>query len=357
MTTRNSYWDLVWSAPRIKGYFDVINGTCFEVIVQNEDQVELSFKRMWDHSLEGKFVPLNIDKRFILLRGSSGFYSYGIYEHLQGWPDFDMSETRITFKLRKDNAFMVHQFACGNRKKPNWIFPKTRVQPNSNDCGYYVMKNMIDIASASVTKKWDEVFNDPTALSEDDLFSTSLLARPLFSVFRFFVHIGLEYMFTHSGLQAEFPPNTNILYVDLPFAELVGLSKNVNNIPLPGIVLNTRKPMVYVDQFGRQCRGSQLEALEIQPPPLILLPTVIAAFSNRRRSQAITDMHSAAFMGVSAAVHFLSLLFSVTNSLITITLLHHHRNPLFSTKKGQNQFQVLSISPSHHLINPLNFGK
>ncbi|WJX45942.1 hypothetical protein P8452_32787 [Trifolium repens] len=68
------------------------------------------------------------------------------------------------------DAFMVHQFACGNRKKPTWIFPKTRVQPNGNDCGYYVMKNMIDIVSASVTKKWDEVFNDPTALSEDDLY-------------------------------------------------------------------------------------------------------------------------------------------------------------------------------------------
>ncbi|WJX35231.1 hypothetical protein P8452_23250 [Trifolium repens] len=143
-------------------------------------------------------------------------------------------------------------------------------------------------------------------------FSTSLLARPLFSVFRFFVHIGLEYMFTHSGLQAEFPPNTNILYVDLPFAELVGLSKNVNNIPLPGIVLNTRKPMVYVDQFGRQCRGSQLEALEIQPPPLILLPTVIAAFSNRRRSQAITDMHSAAFM-VSLRVYLNGIQFIESN--------------------------------------------
>ncbi|KAK2369250.1 hypothetical protein QL285_082398 [Trifolium repens] len=44
------------------------------------------------------------------------------------------------------------------------------VQPNDNDCGYYVMKNMIDIVSASVTKKWDEVFNDPTTLSEDDLY-------------------------------------------------------------------------------------------------------------------------------------------------------------------------------------------
>lgn len=25
--------------------------------------MELSFRRMWDPSLEGKFVPLNIDKR------------------------------------------------------------------------------------------------------------------------------------------------------------------------------------------------------------------------------------------------------------------------------------------------------
>jgi len=53
-------------------------------------------------------------------------------------------------------------------------------------------------------------------------------------------------------LQAEFPANTNILYVDLPSAELVGSSKNVNSIP--GMVLNTRKTINYVDQFGRHCR-------------------------------------------------------------------------------------------------------
>ncbi|XP_062116129.1 probable rhamnogalacturonate lyase B isoform X3 [Humulus lupulus] len=100
--SNRGYWDLVWSAPGSKGIFDVIKGTCFRVIVDTEEQVELSFTRMWDPSLEGKFVPLNIDKRFILLRGSSGFYSYGIYEHLKDWPDFDIGETRITFKLRKD---------------------------------------------------------------------------------------------------------------------------------------------------------------------------------------------------------------------------------------------------------------
>ncbi|XP_024026668.1 rhamnogalacturonate lyase B isoform X1 [Morus notabilis] len=100
--SNRGYWDLVWSAPGSKGIFDVIKGTDFRVILHTEEQVELSFTRMWDHSLEGKFVPLNIDKRFIVLRGSSGFYSYAIYEHLKDWPDFDIGETRITFKLRKD---------------------------------------------------------------------------------------------------------------------------------------------------------------------------------------------------------------------------------------------------------------
>ncbi|CAJ2668045.1 unnamed protein product [Trifolium pratense] len=65
----------------------------------------------------------------------------------------------------------IHQLATfGNRKKASWIFPKTRVQPNGNDCGYYVMKNMIDIVSASITKNWMEVFNDPTALTEEVLY-------------------------------------------------------------------------------------------------------------------------------------------------------------------------------------------
>ncbi|KAJ6398698.1 hypothetical protein OIU77_019467 [Salix suchowensis] len=100
--TNRGYWDLHWNPPGGKGIFDVISGTSFRVVVENDEQVELSFTRMWDSLLEGKYIPLNIDKRFILLRGSSGFYSYAIYKHLQEWPGFDIGETRITFKLRKD---------------------------------------------------------------------------------------------------------------------------------------------------------------------------------------------------------------------------------------------------------------
>ncbi|KAG8491902.1 hypothetical protein CXB51_015209 [Gossypium anomalum] len=79
-----------------------IKGTSFKVIVENEDQVEVSFTRTWDSSQDGKLVPLNIDKRFIVLRGCSGFYTYAIYEHLKDWPGFNLAETRIAFKLRKD---------------------------------------------------------------------------------------------------------------------------------------------------------------------------------------------------------------------------------------------------------------
>uniref|UniRef100_A0A5B7BSI7 UGP3-like C-terminal hexapeptide repeats domain-containing protein n=1 Tax=Davidia involucrata TaxID=16924 RepID=A0A5B7BSI7_DAVIN len=60
-------------------------------------------------------------------------------------------------------------------------------------------------------------------------------------------------------LQAEFPANTNILYVDLPSAELIGSSNNETS--LPGMVLNIKKPITYMDQFGIQhcVSGGRLE--------------------------------------------------------------------------------------------------
>ncbi|PIA51944.1 hypothetical protein AQUCO_01000071v1 [Aquilegia coerulea] len=113
------YWDLVWAAPGstgTTGTFDRIQGTSFKVIVEDEDQVEISFTRSWDPSLQGKQEPLNIDRRFVMLRGSSGFYSYGIYEHLQDWPGFNMPETRIVFNLRKDK--FQYMAMADDRQRP-----------------------------------------------------------------------------------------------------------------------------------------------------------------------------------------------------------------------------------------------
>lgn len=37
-----------------------------------------------------------------MLRGVSGFYTYLILEHENGWPAFDISEARLAFKLNGD---------------------------------------------------------------------------------------------------------------------------------------------------------------------------------------------------------------------------------------------------------------
>ncbi|CAN1341065.1 Rhamnogalacturonate lyase [Linum perenne] len=122
--TNRGYWDLHWNPPGGSGIFDVISGTHFSVVVQTEEQIEISFKRMWEPSLEGKAIPLNIDKRFILLRGSSGFYSYAIYEHITEWPPFEIGETRLTFKLRKDK---FQYMAMADNRRRIMPFPEDRM--------------------------------------------------------------------------------------------------------------------------------------------------------------------------------------------------------------------------------------
>ncbi|XP_068656080.1 uncharacterized protein [Aristolochia californica] len=127
------YWDLVWNDPPNPGKFDVIKGTSFEVINATEDHVEVSFKRPWDPLLVGSLVPLNIDKRFIVLGGSSGFYTYAIYEHMQGWPGFGIGETRIAFKLRKDK---FHYMALEDNRQRVMPMPEDRLPPRGQPLAY-----------------------------------------------------------------------------------------------------------------------------------------------------------------------------------------------------------------------------
>ncbi|RWW44552.1 hypothetical protein BHE74_00049675 [Ensete ventricosum] len=61
---RRGYWDLVWNpSDRDSGIFDIILGTEFDVVQQDANQVEVSFRTQWDPSRGGNLVPLNIDKR------------------------------------------------------------------------------------------------------------------------------------------------------------------------------------------------------------------------------------------------------------------------------------------------------
>ncbi|KAK1311144.1 hypothetical protein QJS10_CPA08g00313 [Acorus calamus] len=128
------YWDVVWAEPGRKGnIFDTLKATGFKVILQNENQVELSFTRTWNVSQKGTVIPLNIDKRFIMLRGNSGFYTYAIYEHLRGWPDFDLEETRVAFKLRKDK---FQYMAIADNRQRKMPMPDDRMAPRGQELAY-----------------------------------------------------------------------------------------------------------------------------------------------------------------------------------------------------------------------------
>ncbi|EOX91884.1 Rhamnogalacturonate lyase family protein, putative [Theobroma cacao] len=93
------YWDIVWDDNAI----DKIETEQFKVITQTDDLVELSFSKTWNYTTDyRKAVPLNIDKRYIVRRGVSGVYMYGIFERLAEFPAAQMYQIRIAFKLQED---------------------------------------------------------------------------------------------------------------------------------------------------------------------------------------------------------------------------------------------------------------
>ncbi|KAH9756096.1 rhamnogalacturonan endolyase [Citrus sinensis] len=129
--SNRGYWDLVWGGDGIKrkkGLLDRIEATNFAVIEEHEEQVELSFTRTWDSSLEGKVVPLKIDKRFVMRSGPSGFYTYAIFEHLQGWPAIGIGNIRMAFKLNKDK---FHYMAIADNRKRFMPLPDDRLSNRS----------------------------------------------------------------------------------------------------------------------------------------------------------------------------------------------------------------------------------
>ncbi|XP_047964301.1 probable rhamnogalacturonate lyase B [Salvia hispanica] len=135
--SNRGYWDVVWNAldGSRAGVFEVIKATTFNVIKDSEEQVEVSFSRPWDPSMQGKLIPLNIDKRFVLLRGSSGFYTYAIYEHVGSpeWPAFSLGETRIAFKLRKEK---FHYMAIADNRRRFMPLPDDRLPNRGQPLAY-----------------------------------------------------------------------------------------------------------------------------------------------------------------------------------------------------------------------------
>lgn len=134
--TNRGYWDVVWKGPgvtRKKGNLDRLVCTDLKVIVETDEQVEVSFTRTWNSSLSGILPPLNIDKRYIMLRGSSGFYTYAIYDRPKDWPGFTLANTRLALKL---NKIWFNYMAMADDRQRKMPLPDDRSPERSQQLAY-----------------------------------------------------------------------------------------------------------------------------------------------------------------------------------------------------------------------------
>ncbi|KAL9266594.1 Rhamnogalacturonate lyase-like protein [Drosera capensis] len=117
--TNRGYWDIVsgfgeydFDGYRERGRYNEcagdlsdevpIVGSNFEIVKADENETEISFATSWDSARGSQNFPFNVDRRFIMLRGSSGFYGYGIFERKEGWPAASIGQLRAVFKPRND---------------------------------------------------------------------------------------------------------------------------------------------------------------------------------------------------------------------------------------------------------------
>ncbi|XP_060185168.1 rhamnogalacturonate lyase B-like [Lycium barbarum] len=107
------YWDIIWNNTGPRTIRKPLLGSSFEVIIDNANQTEISFKRTWTTSQSDE-PPLNIDKRYIMLRDTPGFYTYSILERLEGWPVSYIQNLRIVYKLQQD---MFHYMAVTDERQ------------------------------------------------------------------------------------------------------------------------------------------------------------------------------------------------------------------------------------------------
>ncbi|KAK1371842.1 hypothetical protein POM88_028200 [Heracleum sosnowskyi] len=128
------YWDLVWSTDEVpKIAQDRLSTTNFSVIAEDENKVELSFTRTWNPSSQN-IPPMNIDKRYVMLRGSPGFYTYSIYERLEGMPGTTIAQTRVSFKLSEK---LFNYMTISDERQRYMPTHKDRKAPRSVELAYH----------------------------------------------------------------------------------------------------------------------------------------------------------------------------------------------------------------------------
>ncbi|GMH24133.1 hypothetical protein Nepgr_025976 [Nepenthes gracilis] len=121
--SNRGYWDIVWGKTRSDSITYSMIGSSFKIIREDGNQTEISFSSRWNPATDSPSLPVNVDKRYIMLRGCSGFYSYAILEREEGWPKANIYQIRAVFKLHGD---MFHYMAISDDRQRFMPTPRDR---------------------------------------------------------------------------------------------------------------------------------------------------------------------------------------------------------------------------------------
>ncbi|KAM1766345.1 hypothetical protein TB1_005269 [Malus domestica] len=125
--TSRGYWDINWSLPGGQNRYEPLKGAEYSVVHHSNDSLEVSFKNTFiPSSANGVKLPLSVDIRYIVKTGVSGFYNYAIYERSSGCPAFDLAQTRMAFKLRREK---FHYMAITDEKQRIMPMPEDVLPP------------------------------------------------------------------------------------------------------------------------------------------------------------------------------------------------------------------------------------
>ena len=154
---RGGYWDMVWNIPGAQqGLLNSLDGSEFRVVSQSEEKVELSFRSTYDSSKGGGGVRLNVDKRFVMLKGSSGFYSYAVLEHAADTPAIDISVARLAFKLNTD---MFNYMAVSDDIQRYMPKASDRDAPRAEPLAYKEAVLLVDPSDAQFKGEVDDKYS------------------------------------------------------------------------------------------------------------------------------------------------------------------------------------------------------
>ncbi|XP_071722401.1 uncharacterized protein [Rutidosis leptorrhynchoides] len=109
-----------------------------------------------------------------MLRDSSGFYTYAIYEHLEGFPAFELDNTRIALKLNKE---MFRYMAITDNRKRRMPLPEDRKPPRGEPLAYPEAVLLVDPVEPEFQGEVDDKY-EYSIESKDNLVHGWISSNP-----------------------------------------------------------------------------------------------------------------------------------------------------------------------------------